>query len=164
MPGMGVSQTTGRSAVRLSLVTDPPPVSPDAPTGVPAGLRLLRSLDRAVLEVAREHHLRAMELYALLLLADAAGDGPVTTRGLSDLLSASSSQAKQIALRLCGQGYAVRSGAKGRTSLTPEGFATASQIGRELERAMAARLARLGERAVADDGAALTALAQHPLA
>ena len=35
---------------------------------VPAGLRMVRALDRAVLEAARRFALRPMELYALLLL------------------------------------------------------------------------------------------------
>ena len=35
---------------------------------VPTGLRLVRAIDRAVLDVARKLELRPMELYALLLL------------------------------------------------------------------------------------------------
>ena len=38
---------------------------------VPAGLRMVRALDRAVLEAARRCALRPMELYALLLLRSA---------------------------------------------------------------------------------------------
>ena len=104
MPGMGVTHSTSRNAVRLALVTDPPPAAPDTPTGVPAGLRLLRSLDRSVLETARDVDLRPMELYALLILSDAPEGVSVTTRALSEQLAASPSQAKQIALRLASRG------------------------------------------------------------
>src|SRR3954462_1055134 len=103
---MGAPHSTSRSAVRLALVTSPHDAPPAAPTGVPAGLRLLRSLDRAVLETARDVDLRPMELYALLLLSEAPeGEAAVTPRALSELLAASTSQAKQIALRLAARGY-----------------------------------------------------------
>jgi DNA-binding MarR family transcriptional regulator len=118
---MGVNHSTSRSAVRLALVTNPPPAAPDTPTGVPAGLRLLRSLDRSVLETARDVELRPMELYALLLLSDCPDVEAVNTRVLADLLAASPSQAKQIALRLAARGYATRRGAQGSTRLTDEG-------------------------------------------
>ena len=110
MPRMGVTNSSSRSTVRLALVTNPPPAASVAPTGVPAGLRLLRTLDRSVLEVARDVDLRPMELYALLLLQAAAR---MTTRRLSEVLAASPSQAKQIALRLAARGYA---GVKARTA------------------------------------------------
>jgi hypothetical protein len=51
-------------------------------------LRLLRCLDRSVLETARDVDLRPMELYALLLLSDAPEGEAVTTRSLSELLAA----------------------------------------------------------------------------
>ena len=118
---MGAPHSTSRSAVRLALVTSPHDAPPAAPTGVPAGLRLLRSLDRSVLETARDVDLRPMELYALLLLSDAPEGEAVTTRSLSELLAASTSQAKQIALRLAARGYVERSGAQGSTQLTEPG-------------------------------------------
>src|SRR6476659_2544265 len=106
---MGAPHSTSRSAVRLALVTSPHDAPPAAPTGVPAGLRLLRSLDRSVLETARDVDLRPMELYALLILSDAPEGVAVTTRSLSEQLAASPSQAKQIALRLASRGLAERS-------------------------------------------------------
>jgi hypothetical protein len=115
-PRMGVTHHSSRSAVRLALVTNPPPAASDTPTGVPAGLRLLRSLDRCVLETAREVDLRPMELYALLLLSDCPDEEAVSTRVLADLLAASPSQAKQIALRLAARGYAQRRGSQGSTA------------------------------------------------
>src|SRR6185503_15375027 len=85
---------------------------------VPAGLRMVRALDRAVLEAARRCALRPMELYALLLLRS---EEPLETTRLAAQLAASQSQAKQIALRLCARGLAVRYGAYGRTELTAAG-------------------------------------------
>ena len=154
---MGAAQTNSRSAARLALVT-PPPASPDAPTGVPAGLRLLRSLDRAVLEVARDFGMRPMELYALLLLSDAAAVSPVTTRRLADLLAASSSQAKQLALRLCAAGYAMRLGSSGRTALTPAGWEIARRAERALAREIERRLGGIDSGAIARGTASLASL------
>jgi hypothetical protein len=159
MPAMGVTHPTSRNAVRLALVTSPPPAAPDTPNGVPAGLRLLRSLDRSVLETARDVDLRPMELYALLLLSDASEDDPVTTRCLSDQLAASPSQAKQIALRLASRGYAARSGPKGRTRLTAAGRELAVLAAGRLERAMMRRLGRIERDTVALGTATLNALA-----
>ena len=65
---MGVTHSTGRSAARLALVTNTARADANPSSDVPAGLRLLRTLDRSVLEVARDVNLRPMELYALLLL------------------------------------------------------------------------------------------------
>jgi DNA-binding MarR family transcriptional regulator len=156
---MGVNHSTSRSAVRLALVTNPPPAAPDTPTGVPAGLRLLRSLDRSVLETARDVDLRPMELYALLLLSDCPNGEAVNTRVLADLLAASPSQAKQIALRLAARGYAHRGGSQGRTWLTDEGRKLAERAGDVLEDEMSRRLGDIDRRALALGAATLTALA-----
>jgi DNA-binding MarR family transcriptional regulator len=156
---MGVHHTISRSAVRLALVTNPPPAASDAPTGVPAGLRLLRILDRSVLEIARDVDLRPMELYALLLLSDCPDSEAVNTRVLAELLSASSSQAKQIALRLAARGYAVRRGAQGQTRLTDDGRRLARQASDALEDEMARRLGDIDRGAVALGAATLSAIA-----
>jgi DNA-binding MarR family transcriptional regulator len=155
MPRMGVTNSSSRSTVRLALVTNPPPAAPGAPTGVPAGLRLLRTLDRCVLEVARDVDLRPMELYALLLLSN----GPLTTRRLSEVLAASPSQAKQIALRLAARGYATRRGAQGSTRLTDEGRQLARRASDALEDEMARRLGGIDRHAVILGAATLSALA-----
>jgi Mn-dependent DtxR family transcriptional regulator len=114
-------------------------------------LRLLRCLDRSVLETARDVDLRPMELYALLLLSDAPEGEAVTTRSLSELLAASTSQAKQIALRLAARGYVERSGAHGSTQLTDSGRDLATAAGQRLERKVTRRQRRalrcLAERA-----------------
>jgi DNA-binding MarR family transcriptional regulator len=156
---MGVNHSTSRSAVRLALVTNPPPAAPDTPTGVPAGLRLLRSLDRSVLETARDVDLRPMELYALLLLSDCPDGEAVNTRVLADLLAASPSQAKQIALRLAARGYATRRGAQGSTRLTDEGRLLARRASDALEDEMARRLGDIDRCAVILGAATLSALA-----
>jgi DNA-binding MarR family transcriptional regulator len=155
---MGASHSTSRSAVRLALVTSPHDAPPAAPTGVPAGLRLLRCLDRSVLETARAVDLRAMELYALLLLSDAPEGGSVTTRALSELLAASTSQAKQIALRLAARGYVERSGAHGSTRLTESGRDLAVAAGSRLEHTVTRRLRRLEPASVEHGAASLNAL------
>jgi DNA-binding MarR family transcriptional regulator len=156
---MGVTHSTSRNAVRLALVTSPPPAAPDTPTGVPAGLRLLRSLDRSVLETARDVDLRPMELYALLLLSDAGQGQAVTTRSLSEQLAASPSQAKQIALRLAARGYAERNGPQGRTKLTGAGRELAQAAATRLEHAMTRRLRRIERDTVARGTATLNAIA-----
>ena len=156
---MGVNHSTSRSAVRLALVTNPPPAAPDTPTGVPAGLRLLRSLDRSVLETARDVDLRPMELYALLLLSDCPDEEAVSTKVLADLLAASPSQAKQIALRLAARGYAQRGGSQGWTRLTDEGRRLARRASDALEDEMARRLADIDRNAVVLGAATLSALA-----
>jgi DNA-binding MarR family transcriptional regulator len=156
---MGVTHSTSRNAVRLALVTSPPPAAPDTPNGVPAGLRLLRSLDRSVLETARDVDLRPMELYALLLLSDAGHDQAVTTRSLSEQLAASTSQAKQIALRLAARGYAERTGPQGRTKLTSAGRELAHASASRLEHAMTRRLRRIERDTVARGTATLNAIA-----
>src|SRR6478735_4715865 len=155
---MGAPHSTSRSAVRLALVTSPHDAPPAAPTGVPAGLRLLRSLDRSVLETARDVDLRPMELYALLLLSDAPEGEPVTTRALSELLAASTSQAKQIALRLAARGLVVRSGAQGSTLLTESGRDLATAAEERLESKVARRLRRLDAAIVERGAASLSAL------
>jgi DNA-binding MarR family transcriptional regulator len=156
---MGVTHTTSRNAVRLALVTSPPPAAPDTPNGVPAGLRLLRSLDRSVLETARDVDLRPMELYALLLLSDAGHDQAVTTRALSEQLAASTSQAKQIALRLAARGYAERTGPQGCTKLTRAGRELAHATASRLENAMTRRLRRIERDTLARGTATLNAIA-----
>ena len=156
---MGVNHSTSRSAVRLALVTNPPPAAPDTPNGVPAGLRLLRSLDRSVLETARDVDLRPMELYALLLISDCPGGEAASTRVLSELLAASPSQAKQIALRLAARGYAHREGPQGRTTLTAEGRRLARDASEALEDEMARRLGDIDRGAVELGAASLSALA-----
>jgi DNA-binding MarR family transcriptional regulator len=143
MPAMGVTHPDSRSAVRLALVPSPPPAAPETPTGVPAGLRLLRSLDRAVLETARDVNLRPMELYALMLLSDPENQQALTTRSLSEQLAASPSQAKQIALRLAARGYVERAGPHGRTHLTDAGRALADSAGHALERSMGRRMRQI---------------------
>ena len=155
---MGVTHSTSRNAVRLALVTPPHSAAPDAPTGVPAGLRLLRSLDRSVLETARDVDLRPMELYALLILSDAPEGVAVTTRSLSEQLAASPSQAKQIALRLASRGLAERSGSQGRTRLTESGRDLANDAIRMLEYEICSRLNRIEPGTVARGAAQLNAL------
>ena len=140
---MGVTtHSRSRNPVRLALVTNPPLAASGTPTGVPAGLRLLRTLDRAVLEVARTVDLRPMELYALLLLSQPDG-ACMTTRRLSEVLAASPSQAKQIALRLSSRGLAVRTGGQGRTSLTDEGQELALYADERLQDEIAMRVAQV---------------------
>jgi Mn-dependent DtxR family transcriptional regulator len=156
---MGVSHSTGRNTARLALVTSPPPAAPDAPTGVPAGLRLLRQLDRSVLEIARVVDLRPMELYALMLLSDAPNGEAMTTRMLSERLAASASQTKQIALRLVARGYAQRGGGRGSTRLTPDGRALAERAAMLLDHEMLDRLTRDDPIAIAHGAAKLQALA-----
>lgn len=109
---------------------------------MPAGLRMVRALDRAVLEVARRLDLRPMELYALLLLR---AGGRLTTAALADQLAASSSQAKQLALRLCARGMAERESPSGRTELTPLGAAVADSAERELRDTMHERMSRIDD-------------------
>jgi DNA-binding MarR family transcriptional regulator len=155
---MGVTHSSSRGAARLALVTNPPPAASDAPTGVPAGLRLLRSLDRSVLEVAREVELRPMELYALLLLSDAPEGESVTTRTLAGLLAASPSQAKQIALRLSARGFVDRAGAQGRTALTADGRKLAAAATAALGQEIARRLADIEADAVDEGVSALTTI------
>ena len=155
---MGAPHSTSRSAVRLALVTSPHDAPPAAPTGVPAGLRLLRSLDRSVLETARDVDLRPMELYALLILSDAPEGVSVTTRALSEQLAASPSQAKQIALRLASRGFAERSGSQGRTRLTESGRDLANDAIRMLEYEICSRLNRIEPGTVARGAAQLNAL------
>ena len=99
-----------------------------------------------------------MELYALLLLSDAAEGEAVTTRALSELLAASTSQAKQIALRLAARGYVKRSGAHGSTLLTESGRDLATGAGQRLERKVARRLRRLEPAIVERGTASLNAL------
>ena len=109
---------------------------------LPAGLRMVRALDRAVLEVARRLDLRPMELYVLLLLR---AGGRLTTAALADQLAASPSQAKQLALRLCVRGMAERGSPSGRTLLTPLGEAVADGAERDLRVAMAERMSRIDD-------------------
>jgi DNA-binding MarR family transcriptional regulator len=154
---MGVTQTSSRSAARLALVTNPPPVASAPLSDVPAGLRLLRTLDRSVLEVARDVNLRPMELYALLLL-DEHDQKAMTTRRLSEVLASSPSQAKQIALRLAARGYVERGGGHGRTTLTPMGRELAERATDSLRDEIAARVARIESGAVAQASHALGSL------
>jgi DNA-binding MarR family transcriptional regulator len=156
---MGVTHPDSRNAVRLALVPSPPPATPETPTGVPAGLRLLRSFDRSVLETARDVDLRPMELYALLLLSDEDNAESLTTRALSDQLAASPSQAKQIALRLAARGYVERSGPQGRTCLTEAGRRLADSAAQSLQVSMARRISRIERDTVARGAATLNTLA-----
>jgi len=111
-----------------------------------------------MLETARDVDLRPMELYALLLLSDAPEGEPVTTRALSELLAASTSQAKQIALRLAARGLVVRSGAQGSTLLTESGRDLATAAEERLESKVARRLRRLDPAIVERGAASLSAL------
>ena len=111
-----------------------------------------------MLETARDVDLRPMELYALLLLSEAPEGEAVTTRALSELLAASTSQAKQIALRLAARGYVTRSGAHGSTLLTESGRDLATAAGQRLERKVTRRLRRLARRRVRRGAASLSAL------
>jgi DNA-binding MarR family transcriptional regulator len=154
---MGVTHTTTRSPARLALVTNPPSMQPNPSSDVPAGLRLLRTLDRSVLEVARDVDLRPMELYALLLLEEHHEEA-MTTRRLSEVLASSPSQAKQIALRLAARGYVERGGGHGRTELTPLGRELAEQATDALRDEIAARVARIESGAVAQASHALGSL------
>ena len=156
---MGVTHPDSRNAVRLALVPSPPPATSDTPTGVPAGLRLLRSLDRSVLETARDVGLRPMELYALLLLSDTEDDDTLTTRSLAEQLAASPSQAKQIALRLAARGYVERGGPQGRTALTASGRRLAESASESLQVSMARKISRMPRETVARGAATLSALA-----
>jgi Mn-dependent DtxR family transcriptional regulator len=126
---------------------------------VPAGLRLLRSFDRSVLETARDVNLRPMELYALILLSDSEHEDALTTRALSEQLAASPSQAKQIALRLAARGYAERSGPQGRTKLTESGRRLADSASRSLHLSMARRISRIDRETAARGAETLNALA-----
>ena len=126
---------------------------------MPAGLRLLRSFDRSVLETARDVDLRPMELYALLLLSDEENVESLTTRGLADQLAASPSQAKQIALRLAARGYVERGGPQGRTRLTEAGRRLAGSAAQSLQLSMARRISRIERDTVARGAATLNALA-----
>jgi DNA-binding MarR family transcriptional regulator len=128
---------------------------------VPAGLRLVRAIDRAVLDVARQLELRPMELYALLLLESG---GRLTTSELAHHLSASTSQAKQLALRLCRRGIAVRGGANGSTRLTPLGAALAEAAARHIETAAEDRIQAIDEHARVVGGATLAELTLPTLA
>jgi DNA-binding MarR family transcriptional regulator len=112
-----------------------------------------------VLETAREIGLRPMELYALLLLSDRPKGESITTRTLSELLAASPSQAKQIALRLAARGYAERRGSQGSTRLTAEGRRLADAAGEALEDEMTRRLGDIDRGAVVLGAASLSALA-----
>ncbi len=78
-----------------------------------------------------------MELYALLLLESG---GRLSTAELAQRLAASSSQAKQLALRLTRRGIATRSGASGHTKLTPLGEALAETADRHVEQAVRERM------------------------
>ena len=118
---MGVTHSTSRNAVRLALVTNPPPAASGAPAGVPAGLRLLRTLDRAVLEVARDVELRPMELYALILLSQPVRGSATPTRKLAEMLAASSSQGPRAASRSA-------SGSSGSGERRAGGSATVARI------------------------------------
>ena len=111
-----------------------------------------------MLETARDVDLRPMELYALLLLSDAPEGEAVTTRALSELLATSTSQAKQIALRLAARGYVMRSGAHGSTLLTESGRDLATAAGQRLERKVTRRLRRLEPGIVERGAASLNAL------
>jgi DNA-binding MarR family transcriptional regulator len=154
---MGVTHTTSRSPARLALVTNPVTAEPNPPSDVPAGLRMLRTLDRAVLEVARDVNLRPMELYALLLL-DEHHEKTMTTRRLSEVLASSPSQAKQIALRLAARGYVERGGNHGSTELTPLGRVLAEQATGALRDEIAVRVARIESGAVVQASHALGSL------
>jgi Mn-dependent DtxR family transcriptional regulator len=100
-----------------------------------------------------------MELYALLLLSDCPDAEARSTRVLSELLAASPSQAKQIALRLAARGYAQRHGGQGRTQLTDEGRRLARRASDALEDEMSRRLGDIDRRAVELGAATLSALA-----
>ena len=134
-PGVPTHYWDIRSPGRLALVDGEHPSLPDH--DVPTGLRMVRALDRAVLEVARELGLRPMELYALLLLS---AGGRLPTSALADRLAASTSQAKQLALRLCGHGMASRGGKAGYTELTAYGRAVAESAEIQLGQAISARM------------------------
>jgi hypothetical protein len=136
---------------RLSVVSGGSPSL--AVADMPAGLRMVRAIDRAVLDVARKLELRPMELYALLLLES--GER-LTTAELADHLSASNSQAKQLALRLTSRGVAVRSGASGHTKLTPLGEALAETAGRHVEHAVRERMLNIDDD-VRDTGGSVLA-------
>jgi hypothetical protein len=105
---------------------------------------MVRAFDRAVLEVARRLELRPMELYALLLLH---AGGRLTTATLAEQLSASPSQAKQLALRLCARGMALRGSHSGRTELTPLGSAVADTAERHIERMVTDRMRGIDDAA-----------------
>ena len=137
---------------RLSVVGGTPSLSAE---DVPTGLRLVRAIDRAVLDVARKLELRPMELYALLLLESG---GRLTTAELARRLAASNSQAKQLALRLTRRGIAIRSGASGHTKLTPLGEALAESANRHVEQAVDERMREIDDSARATGGAVLAQL------
>ncbi len=138
MPQVATQSPDLRSPERFTVVNGRSPSL--SSHDVPAGLRMVRALDRAVLEVARGLDLRPMELYALLLLH---GSEPIETTRLAEQLSASPSQAKQLALRLCARGIALRRGAYGRTELTEAGRELATAAETQLEEAVAGRMASI---------------------
>ena len=138
---------------RLSVVAGGTPSLSAA--DVPAGLRLVRAIDRAVLDVARKLELRPMELYALLLLESG---GRLSTAELAERLAASTSQAKQLALRLTRRGIAVRSGASGHTKLTPLGEALAESANRHVERAVRERMQEIDDHSRIMGGSMLAQL------
>jgi Mn-dependent DtxR family transcriptional regulator len=95
-----------------------------------------------------------MELYALLLLSN----GPLTTRRLSEVLAASPSQAKQIALRLAARGYAERQGSHGRTTLTDSGRELADRSAEALEQEITERVSQIEAGALAHGSSSLSSL------
>lgn len=142
-----------RSPRRLTVVDGATPSH--SVSDLPAGLRIVRAIDRAVLEVARSLDMRPMELYALTLLRET---DPLTTAELAERLSASTSQAKQLALRLSARGLASREGSNGLTELTPLGAALAESANRQLERTIESHMAEVDDLTRLAAGATLAAL------
>jgi DNA-binding MarR family transcriptional regulator len=122
---------------------------------MPAGLRLVRAIDRAVLDVARDTDLRPMELYTLILLDRVQA---MSTAELAESLAASSSQAKQLALRLAARGIVRRSPVTGRTELTPLGHTLANGAAHRVEQKTRARLAQIDDDTRIAGGSSLSML------
>jgi predicted transcriptional regulator of viral defense system len=79
----------------------------------------VRLIDRAVLDVARTRKLRPMEAYLLMALDD--HNNPATTAEMAERIAASTSQTKQVALRMQERGFVERIGWTGVTVITPKG-------------------------------------------
>lgn len=122
---------------------------------MPAGLRLVRAIDRAVLDVARDSDLRPMEVYTLILLGRSRA---MSTAELARHLVASTSQAKQLALRLAARGIVMRSPVTGRTELTPLGHTLATGAAHRVEEQSRAHLAEVDDDTRIAGGSSLSML------
>ena len=108
----------------------------DTNQSLPATLENVRSIDRTVFDIGRKHSLRAMEVYLLTALNNT--DGHMTTADMARSISASTSQAKQVALRLQERGLVLRVSPRfGLTRITSDGEALIAVIETEIKNALA---------------------------